>query len=171
MSGTLTLTAGDLIVRFCRVLKVLGIKDKKVAFSPRFASQKTGGLTYSIPLKNIAGSNYRRIVTKDKLKSLFGSILGKPIPVEEPDTVAVKSSLGGNNLTETFTVIKALWSEKKSKSGTLAGGKLSLYQQALEQAVEEVAAVKGIVPDKAKLMIMEALKSKQADQAQTQKQG
>lgn len=171
MSGTLTLTSGDLIVRFGRVLKVLGIKDKKVAFTPRFATSKIGGLTYSIPLKNITGSNYRRVVTKDKLKSLFGSILGKPMPVAEPEAVVVKSSLGGNTLTETFTVIKALWSEKKSRSGTLAGGKLSLYQQALEQAVEEVAAVKGIVLDKAKLLIMEALKSKQADQAQAQKQG
>jgi len=169
--ATLTLTAGDLIVRFGRVLKVLGIKDKKVAFSPRFASQKTGGLTYLIPVENITGSNYRRIVTKDKLKSLFGSILTKPLPAENPEAVAVKASLAGNSLTETFTVIKALWSEKKSKSGTLAGGKLSLYQQALEQAVEEVAAVKGIVPDKAKLMIMEALKSKYADQAKAQKQG
>lgn len=165
MSGTLTLTAGDLIVRFGRVLKVLGIKDDKVAFVPHFASNKNGGLTYSIPLKNINGSNYRRVVTKDKLKNLFGSILTKPIPMEEPDTVAVKASLAGNTLTETFTVIKALWSEKKSKSGTLAGGKLSLYQQALEQAVEEVAAVKGVVLDKAKLLIMEALKSKHADQA------
>lgn len=158
------LTAGDLIVRFGRVLKVLGIKDDKVAFVPRFDSNKNGGLTYSIPLKNINGSNYRRVVTKDKLKNLFGSILTKPIPMEEPDTVAVKASLAGNSLTETFTVIKALWSEKKSKSGTLAGGKLSLYQQALEQAVEEVAAVKGVVLDKAKLLIMEALKSKHADQ-------
>ena len=169
--GILTLTAGDLIVRFGRVLKVLGIKDKKVAFVPRFASSKNGGLTYLIPAKNITGSNYRRIVTKDKLKSLFGSILTKPIPAEEPDKVIVKASLAGNNLTETFTVIKALWSEKKSKSGILAGGKLSLYQQALEQAVEEVAAVKGIVFDKAKLLIMEALKSKYADQAKTQNQG
>ncbi len=169
--GTLTLTAGDLIVRFGRVLKVLGIKDNKVAFAPRFVSNKNGGLTYSIPLKNITGSNYRRIVTKDKLKNLFGSILTKPIPAGEPDKVVVKASLAGNTLTETFTVIKALWSEKKSKSGTLAGGKLSLYQQALEQAVEEVAAVKGIVFDKAKLLIMEALKSKYADQAKAQKQG
>ena len=169
--GTLTLTAGDLIVRFGRVLKVIGIKDKKVAFAPRFASSKNGGLTYLIPAKNITGSNYRRIVTKDKLKNLFGSILNKPMPVAEPETVAVKASLAGNTLTETFTVIKALWSEKKSKSGTLAGGKLSLYQQALEQAVEEVAAVKGIVFDKAKFLIMEALKSKQADHSQAQKQG
>lgn len=169
--GVLTLTVGDLIVRFGRVLKVLGIKDNKIAFAPRFTNSKNGGLTYLIPVKNITGSNYRRVVTKDKLKSLFGSILTKPMPEEAPDKVVTKASLAGNNLTETFTVIKALWSEKKSHSGVLAGGKLSLYQQALEQAVEEVAAVKGVMFDKAKLLIMEALKSKYADQAKAQKQG
>ncbi|MBU2051662.1 hypothetical protein KKH13_00465 [Patescibacteria group bacterium] len=168
MSGGLLLVAGDLIVRYGRVLKVLGIKDKKVAFAPRFSTQKNGSLTYMIPVKNIAGSNYRRVVSKDKLKNLFGSILTKPMPAEEPGTIAIKSSLGGNSLTETFTVIKTLWSEKKSKAGVLAGGKLSLYQLALEQAVEEVAAVKGIVLDKAKLLIMDALKSKQANQRQAQ---
>ena len=55
-------------------------------------------------------------------------------------------------------MIKALWSEKKSRSGVLAGGKLTLYQQALTQAVEEVAAVEGVVPDEAKQLIFEALK-------------
>ena len=154
----LVLTAGDLIVRFGRVLRVVSVNHEKVALEPCFTSQRNGGLTYSIPAANFSGGNYRRIVTKDKLKSLFGSILSQPLPVADLGAEVVKASLGGNTLTETLTVIKALWSEKKSRSGVLAGGKLTLYQQALTQAVEEVAAVEGVVPDEAKQLIFEALK-------------
>jgi len=39
----------------------------------------------------------------------------------------------------------------------LPGGRLSLYQQALNQVSEEIAAVKGTLPDEAKLLVLTSL--------------
>lgn len=159
MKDGLILKVGDRVVRYGRVLKVFQIKSKTVYFKPNFASPSNNSLVYQMSSQNVKGSNIRKIVSKKELKDLFDSILSLPEELGAINSMEVRSSLSGNDLTETFKAIKNLWLERIGKTASLASGKLSIYQQALEQATEEVAAVRNLALDKARQVIMSALKS------------
>ena len=157
MKDGLTLKVGDRVVRYGRVLKVFQIKGDTVYFQPHFNPQTSNGLTYQISLKNVTKSNIRKLVTKQKLQDLFKSILNTDSELGAINDLEIRSSLNANNLLQTLKVIKNLWLEKTGRPGTLASGKQNIYQQAMDQATEEVAAVKGLKLDKARQVIISAL--------------
>jgi RNA polymerase-interacting CarD/CdnL/TRCF family regulator len=158
MSDVSALKIGDRVIRYGKVLKVFQVKDKTIYFQPHFKGQGNSGLTYQMSLSNVQKSNMRKPVSKKELQALFSSILIKSSEGGEINALEIRSSLNENDLPQTLKVIKNLWLEKTSKTTSLASGKHNIYQQALEQAAEEVAAVKGFSPDEGKEAIMAALK-------------
>ena len=161
MSNTLTFEIGDIIVRYGRILKTFKVQKNTIFFKPYFASKNIhGDLIYSLPLENITMTNIRKIVSIQKLNNLFKLILRKPGKYDE-NTGPVfdrKTSLENNDLEETMKIIKTLWLEKEV--GGLPDSKLVMFRQAMHQAVEEVAAVRGLTPEKAETQIMAALQVK-----------
>ncbi len=158
MDRNIKLAVGDVLVRFGRILRVSGIKADTVEMRPFFAVKANNGLTYSIKSQNLTGSQIRKLVTKEKLKELVQNILvGEFLPLEI-NVVESRSGLNINDLDESLRLIKTLWLERQNHAGFLPGGKLTLYQQALIQASDEIAAVKGITQDDAKKLILISLK-------------
>lgn len=149
--------AGELLVRFGKILQVTEVKIDCLVLRPFFNSQSCNNLTYSVPNQNLRNGRFRRIVTKKQLKFLFAKIFKKTSSNKEINVINDKVSLGSNELADSLQLIKTLWQEKQTHSGFLPGGRLSLYQQALNQVSEEVAAVKGTLPDEAKLLILSSL--------------
>jgi len=159
MSGELKLKFRDIVVRYGRVLKAFKISKGMVFLKPYFKTNNNSmDLIYSLPLKNIGLTKIRRIVSKEKLDSLFELILNKFGKDGEVVISATKELLGNNDLTETMKVVKNLWLEKEAGLGSLSGGKLTAYRQALDQTTEEVAAVRGLSLEKAKIEVVSALR-------------
>ncbi len=152
---------GDLLVRFGKILKVAAVKTDSTELLPFFNSKSSNGLTYSVQNQNLENSHVRRLVTREKLKQLLELILIKNSVAVAINVTETKTTLSTNQLAESLQLIKDLWLEKQNHAGFLPGGRLSLYQQALSQASEEIAAVKGIIPDQAKLLVLSTLKQGQ----------
>jgi len=146
------------VVRYGRMLKVMKISRGVVFLKPCFNSgNNSGGLSYSLPLKSLAMVKMRRVVTREELKKLLK--LGLARPKKNESAGEIKDSLENNHLPETIGVVRRLWLEKKVNLGSLPGGKLNMYRQALEQLTEELAIVRGLSLEKAKVTISSALKT------------
>lgn len=149
---------GDLLVRFGKILKVSQIKDGSIELRPFFNFQSSNGLTYSVQNENLTTGHVRPLISRNKLDELLKLILIKHSETVAINVTETKTSLSTNELAESLRLIKDLWLEKQNHAGFLPGGRLSLYQQALTQASEEIAAVKGIVPDQARTLVLTTLK-------------
>ena len=152
---------GELLVRFGKILEVAEVKIDCLILRPFFNLKSNNNLTYSIPNKNLKSNRIRRLVTKKQLELLLKNIIKKTSAAKEINVAESKSSLTSNDLADSLQLIKTLWLEKQTNAGFLPGGRLSLYQQALTQVSEEIAAVKGTLPDQAKLLILASLKKGQ----------
>ena len=152
---------GELLVRFGKILQVAEVKIDCLVLRPFFNLKSNNDLTYSIPNKNLKSGRLRRLVTKKQLESLFTNILKKTSAAKEINVTESKVSLSSNDLADSLQLIKTLWVEKQTHAGFLPGGRLSLYQQALNQVSEEIAAVRGTLPDEAKLLVLTSLKKGQ----------
>lgn len=152
---------GELLVRFGKILQVAEVKIDYLVLRPFFNSKSCNNLTYSIPNQNLKNGRLRRLVTKKQLESLMKNIIKKTSPTKEINVTESKVALTSNDFADSLELIKNLWLEKQTNAGFLPGGRLSLYQQALNQVSEEIAAVKGTLPDEAKLLILTSLKKGQ----------
>jgi len=152
---------GELLVRFGKILQVAEVKIDCLVLRPFFNLKSNNDLTYSIPNKNLKSGRLRRLVTKKQLESLLKNIIKKTSSAKEINVTESKVSLTSNDLADSLQLIKTLWLEKQTNAGFLPGGRLSLYQQALTQVSEEIAAVKGTLPDEAKLLVLTSLKKGQ----------
>jgi RNA polymerase-interacting CarD/CdnL/TRCF family regulator len=148
---------GELLVRFGKILQVAEVKIDCLVLRPFFNSKSSHDLTYSIPNQNLKSGRLRRLVTKKQLELLFTNIFKKTSTAKEINVTESKVSLSSNDLADSLQLIKTLWLEKQTHAGFLPGGRLSLYQQALNQVSEEIAAVKGTLPDEAKLLVLTSL--------------
>lgn len=151
---------GDLLVRYGKILRVCEIKPDLVLLKPFFEVKTVNGLIYSIKNQNFDGGQIRKLVTKSQLEELWEKAFNADRPAEEIDVTESKSSLNVEGLAESLRLIKILWSEKQAHAGYLPGGRLNLFQQALTQAAEEIAAVKGILPDEARALVLSNLKKR-----------
>ena len=151
------LKVGDLLVRFGKILKISAIKTDSVELHPFFNLKTSSGLTYSIPSESLNHGQIRPIVTLEKLNQLLKTLFIKSSPVSV-DVIDTKNALNTHELSETLLLVKSLWLEKQNHTGFLPSGRLSLYQQALTQSTEEIAAIKSILPDEAKLLVLSLLK-------------
>jgi RNA polymerase-interacting CarD/CdnL/TRCF family regulator len=154
------LRIGDLLVRYGKILRVHEIKSDIVMLKPFFEVRANNGLVYSIQNKNLDAGKIRKLVTKDRLKELWNSIFNVDSLPQQIDVVESKSSLNLDGLDESLVLIKTLWTEKQAHAGYLPGGRLSLFQQALSQATDEIAAVKSILPEEARTLVLSALKKR-----------
>lgn len=159
MLNTLSLAVGDLIVRHGKVLKVSQVKKDSIDLQPYFNFKESHGLTYSVQLQNSNNVSLRKPVSREKAEQLLVSISKQPSQTLEINLLETKSALNTNELAETLKVLRKLWLEKQDKSGFLAGGKLGIYQQAMIQATQEIAAAKGILLEQAELLILSTLKN------------
>lgn len=148
---------GELLVRFGKILQVAEVKIDCLVLRPFFNSKSSHNLTYSIPNQNLKNGRLRRVVSKKQLAVLLANTFKKASLAKEINVTESKVSLGSNDLADSLELIKTLWREKQTHAGFLPGGRLSLYQQALNQVSEEIAAVKGTLPDEAKLLILSSL--------------
>ncbi len=148
---------GELLVRFGKILQVAEVKIDCLILRPFFNLKSSNGLTYSIPNQNLKSGRVRRLVTKKELESLLKNIIKKTSSAKEINVTESKVSLTSNDFADSLELIKNLWLEKQTHAGFLPGGRLSLYQQALNQVSEEIAAVKGTLPDEAKLLVLTSL--------------
>lgn len=158
MDRTTKFSVGDLLVRFGKILRISEINSDTIQMRPFFQMKMNNGLTYLINNKNLYKDNIRKLVSKETLKQLFNKVFLTNTETAEINVVESRSVLSEQGLEESLQLIKMLWLEKKSHTGNLPGGKLTLYQQAVDQASEEIAAVKGILPQQAKLLLLAALK-------------
>ena len=147
----------DLWVRFGKILKVAEIKGDSIEMRPFFNLKSSNGLTYSIQTQNLDSGKIRKLITKEKLQQLLQLLKNASLPTEI-NVLENKLSLNTQDLGESLQLLKTLWHEKQNHAGFLPGGRLSLYQQTLAQASDEVAAVKGILPEEAKRLILTSLK-------------
>jgi len=160
MLDGLKLKRGDLVVRYGRMLEVTRIDEETVFLKPHFgAANNRGGLNYSLPLKNMAMIKLRRAASKEKLDRLLKAELNLIDNEGGMLSLNLKDPLENNDVAETIKVVKMLWREKKANSGSLPSGRLSIYQEALEQLTEEMAAVRGLTLEKAKIKLSAALKT------------
>jgi RNA polymerase-interacting CarD/CdnL/TRCF family regulator len=158
MSNNLNLKTGDAVVRCGKVLKAFKVNENTAFLKPFFASNSNhGGLTYSLPLKNLTMTKIRKIVSTKTLNTLFESILHKAPKKNETLTIDIQKPQDDDNLEQTMRTIKTLWLEKKL--GTLPGSKSTMYRQAMDQSIEEVAAVRGLSLVKARAEIVSALRA------------
>ena len=158
MARNFKVKIGDLLVRFGKILKVSQIKEGSVELRPFFNTKSSNGLTYSIQDTSLDSGSVRHLVSKEKLGVILAKILKATTTTLEINVTESKVSLSTHELTDSLRIIKDLWLEKQNHAGFLPGGRLSLYQQALIQASEEIAAVKGILPEQAKLLVLTTLK-------------
>ncbi|MCX6816343.1 MAG: hypothetical protein NTZ93_00510 [Candidatus Beckwithbacteria bacterium] len=161
MLNTLSFAVGDLLVRHGKVLKVSHVKKDSIDLQPYFNLKASHGLTYSVQLQNSHNPNLRKPVSREKAEQLLVSISKLPNKTAALNLLEIKSALNTNELAETLKLLQQLWLEKQDKSGFLAGGKLGIYQQAMIQATQEIAAAKGILLEKAELLILSTLKNSQ----------
>lgn len=155
--SALNLTAGDLVVRFGKILKVAKISTESVILKPFFDFKGNNGLTYSLNTKNLNDGHIRLLISKEKIKTLLNQIINKPTDEKDSPVFDAKTALCQNKFEETLWVIKNLWLEKKQKLNTLSGGKLSIFKRAIGQASEEIAASNNISTEKAEHLIMSGL--------------
>lgn len=151
---------GDLLVRFGKILKVSGINHDSVELRPLFNLNSSSGLIYSIQTQNLESGSVRQLVTREKLASLL-KILATVTEAAAIDVSATRINLNNGSLAASLRLIKDLWLEKQKHNGTLPGGRLTLYQQALTQASDEIAAVKQIQPDQARILVLNTLRQGQ----------
>lgn len=151
-------SVGDLLVRFGKILCVSRVRADEVILRPFFEAEASHGLVYSIPSRNLNNNSIRKLVSPHQLQELWDSTFKQDSVPAEIDVVESRSSLNLNCLEDSLPLIKTLWSEKQAHAGYLPGGRLSLLQQALTQAAEEIAAVKGILPREARILVLSALK-------------
>lgn len=144
----MNLSIGDLVVRFGKVLKVNSVEADLITLKPYFKSAQSQGLLYSILKKNLDTGQIRNLTSKAELVTLWKKVL-------LPETAAT-ADMDSNpaTLIDTIKLLKSLWQEKQKNKGVLPGARLSLYQQTLNQASDEVAAVKHLLPEVAKSMIL-----------------
>ena len=158
MSNHLRLKIGDLVVRYGKVLKVSQLNKDTISLQPLSKLQSSNGLTFTIKFDSPQEGHLRRLISKDKLKQLMNQIIKKPITKEDCPVYDSNSALNSNRLADSLWVIKTLFLEKQEKSNTLPGGKLTIFQKALIQITEEVAAVTNTTIEKAKTQLLSALK-------------
>jgi RNA polymerase-interacting CarD/CdnL/TRCF family regulator len=160
MLEVLKLKVGDLMVRYGRVLKITKISKGVVFLKPYFdAKNNMGRLSYSLPIKNMKMNKLRRVLSKGELDKLLKKALMEPDKDKELLALKMKDPLENNDLAETMKVVRMLWLEKRANSGSLPGGKLTVYKQALEQLVGEAAAICGLTLEKADIKINTVLKA------------
>lgn len=159
MRDSFQLNIGDLVVRHGKVLKVLQINQDTISLQPFFCYQTSNNLTFTLKLQNAYDGHIRQLVSKGKIKSLFNLIIKKPVIKSNPPIFDSKTALNNNQLEDSLWVIKTLWLEKQEKSNILTGGKLSIFQRALLQTTEEIAAVNNTSPEQAKLLLFSGLES------------
>ncbi|MFH0943452.1 MAG: hypothetical protein V1810_04755 [Candidatus Beckwithbacteria bacterium] len=159
MANTTNLTVGDLVVRYGKVMKVFQINQDTVSLQP-FSTLKTkNSLTFTLKRGQAHEGHIRPLVSKAKLKQLLDLIIKKPLTKDRCPVYNADTALRQNKFADTLWVIKTLWLEKQEKSNTLPGGKLTIFQQALIQITEEIAAVNHISPQQAKILLLSGLKS------------
>lgn len=149
---------GDLVVRFGKILKISTIMAESIKLRPFFNLQSNHGITYSIPSQNFTDGHIRPLVSQENLSQLLKLNLTRNSDAVTVNVTETKTTLSTHELSESLELIKTLWLEKQTHAGFLPGGRLNLYQQALTQASEEIAAIKGILPEAAKTLVLNTLK-------------
>ena len=156
MKDSLKLKAGELVIRFGKMLKVVKADKEMVYLKPFFdKGGDRGGLSYSLPVNKSVMGKLRRVASKEKLDKLWKDIFKKD--KEEWQGLNINEALESNQLEEIMKVVSMLGKEKV-KLGVLPGGKLRIYKEALEQLVAEMAVVKNLSLQKAKLRVESGLK-------------
>lgn len=159
MTNILSFAVGDLVVRNGKVLKIFKISQETISLQPFFHCRSNNGLTFTLKRDLVNDGHIRRLVSKTKLKKLLNLIIKKTISLDRCPDYNAASALISNKLTDTLWIIKTLWLQRQENSNTLPGGKLSIYQKALIQTTEEIAAINQTSPEHAKLLLMSDLKS------------
>jgi len=159
MANKLNFSVNDLVVRYGKVLKVLRINQKTVSLQPFFHIKSSRGLTYVLKLNNAYDGHIRQLASKAKLKQLLKLIIKKPIAKKQCPAFNSSTALSFNKLTNTLWTVKTLWLEKQANSNSLTGGKFNIFQQAVNQTTEEMAAINQTAPEQEKLLLLSALKS------------
>lgn len=161
MTNLAKFKVGDLVVRFGKILKISTIMAASIKLRPFFDLQSNHGITYSIPSQNFDNGHIRHLVSQESLPQLLKLNLTPSSKTVIINVTETKSALSTHELSESLELIKTLWLEKQNHAGFLPGGRLNLYQQALTQASEEIAAIKGILPEAAKILVLNTLKKSQ----------
>lgn len=153
----MNLKVGEIFVRFGRVLRISKISGGLIELLPYFTGSNQNSLVYSIPRENFSGGNLRPLIGRVEMQQLLKK-LQRSAPSAPVDVLESKSSLNLDRLATCLPLVKTLWQEKQDHAGYLPGGRLSLFQSALSQASEEIAAVDNISPEQAKTNLLAALR-------------
>jgi RNA polymerase-interacting CarD/CdnL/TRCF family regulator len=148
---------GDKVVKYGKTYRIVKVKKGVIVYKPYFKEGGNNSLVSSIPLKSIKDNYIRKLVSKYRLREFIKKILYKRGRIEQVNITEIKASLGENDMSKTLTAVKKMWLEQKDKSRIMAKSRKDVYKQARRQATEEIALVRGVSLEEAKLMLDRAL--------------
>jgi len=156
---------GDKIVDFGRVYRIFKVdnsredEDKIIHFRPYFKTKKDGGMTCSIPVKNLDKTNIRRPINKDRMKEILDQLSTKASDrISLVETSDAKEVLGINKATKTAITLKELWAEKQDETKNFTRSKEMAFKHLIERLSEEIAFAGNTSLEKAETKIRSALK-------------
>lgn len=157
---------GDKIVDFGQVHRIFKIKKKKgpkgkekkvICYRHDYKTPFNQGLSYSIPMANIAKTNLRRPISKKELRRLLKKLAKKPRAKVTFSPIKATAALNLNNPDKTIRVLKSLWLEKNDETVNFNKTKQDIFELAMKRLVEEMAFVASTSLTKARKKIKKAL--------------
>jgi len=152
---------GDRIVDSDQIYVIFKIDEGKIYYRP--VNDDKSGCTGSIPINNLAQACIRPLMTKSEVK-IFWENLSKEESLDLPLNTNSKINNGAflkdilylNNPNKTTKLLVYLFALKKSL-GKLSYSDQSVFDQALDSLVKEIAIVTGMATDKIREKILKSI--------------
>ena len=109
-----------------------------------------------MPEDNLTEANVRQPISTAELKEIIGKLSAKPQELVL-DAIDAKLTLNGNDIYKSVEILKVYWKEKNENKDAFSKSKKDILELAFEKVIEEVAVVKGVTLDAARLTLTSAL--------------
>jgi RNA polymerase-interacting CarD/CdnL/TRCF family regulator len=157
---------GTIIVERGKVFKVFKVKEesyngesqKVMYYKPYYEDPTQNGLVCSIPVDSIEEACIRVPSTKQEIEDVLVNLRRQARLRDVLHAKDAKSSINENDITETVSVIRKFWAERKKRdSGRLPKSKRDILESAINQVAQEIAYVSKTSLDKAREKVSTAL--------------
>jgi len=137
--------------------RLVGDKTQRIIFyKPHFVNSNYGTVICSMPEDNLTEANVRQPISTAELKEIIGKLSAKPQELVL-DAIDAKLTLNGNDIYKSVEILKVYWKEKNENKDAFSKSKKDILELAFEKVIEEVAVVKGVTLDAARLTLTSAL--------------
>ncbi len=155
---------GDKIVHFGRIYTIFKMSFDKslnehiLYYKPYYKGRGDDTLICSIPTKNIAKTNIRKPISRNKAKKIFINLSKRCEYLDSLDSDVAKSIIGQNKPRKLAETLKHMWYSKNTQEVEFSRTKEKVFELLVSRLSEELAFSAGITPEEASKKIITNLK-------------